>query len=309
MSEWTVELTRLVPLWKELHDQWCAWVEESKELPISADALDYFIPFTHRLFLEALDGARGSWEVPRPEPREAWAHVLVYFHQQRPISGKFIMDDIFKAAQEKAIQSGKDSSWDQLDQFLGWVISQFKLRVREAVINGYLKDYGPLSLREITVPGEKKRGNAPDGEGEGRSLFDTLADGDDFGTEAERTELQALAEKWATVFFPEVRFEFRLTLFLRLLRLERGIVIACTDKQVLLVAGCGKSVLSSGYDKTREQWEAYESEQVEWQESERDTQAFLDARGWCRVLDSSELWFWSEKKMEPLYPLVRTHLN
>jgi hypothetical protein len=306
MSDWTLELTRLVPLWKELHDQWRAWADDAEELPLSVEALAYFIPLTHRLFSEALDGAAGSWEVPRPEPREAWAHVLVYFHQKRPISGKYIMDDIFKAAREKA---GKGSSWDQLDEFLGWVISQFKLRVREAVTNGYLKDFGPKTLRSITVPGEKKVGAGSDGEGEGRSLFDSLAGLEGFASEAERRELQALAEAWAAAFFPEVRQEFRLTLFLRMLRLERGIVIACTDKRVLSIAGCGKSVLSSGYDKTRKQWEDFEGSQIEWQESEPDARDFLDARGWWCVLDSSELWFWSEKKMEPLYQLVREHLR
>jgi hypothetical protein len=178
------------------------------------------------------------------------------------------------------------------------------MRVEEVVEN-YVGEGGVPSLRKRMRSGDEPLGAGDGGEsGAAHSLWDLLAREEVLGSVVEEAEIRRLAERWAEVFFPGVRQEFRVTLMLWLLKVERGIKLPCTDPMVVRVTGRSASVLYGGFQKTREGWKVHQSEQPEYPELDGEARVYADACGWTRVMDQTENWFWSEKRMAALFPLL-----
>lgn len=305
MSNWKSDLTSLAVKWEELRAQWNAWDAEKRQVPLRDETQAYFTRFTGRVFYESLEEVAHSDHVPGLSPEDAWARVLYYFHDKRPVSGKYVMDDIFKNAYAKAKESKNKKGenppeWERLETFLGWVIKQFKMRVRE-VAESYARESGVASLRGSTTSADEPIKSDSGNEGADDTFYDRYYRDSEFGSEAEREELLTLGAGLAEAFFPQIRWEFRLVLFLKLQNLESGGGIRLTDPRVHEATKLRPAVLYDGYHITRQGWKIFLAEAPAWVELDRFAQNLVECHGWQQLQPLCESWCLSEERLSGLF--------
>ncbi|MCB1212604.1 MAG: hypothetical protein KDK97_24980, partial [Verrucomicrobiales bacterium] len=134
--------------WLQLKQAWDAWKEGADMPPLAPDAQAYFEALAYGEFSRALSHPSLD-RVPKiGSGQEAWAHVLYYLLTQRPVSRHYILDDMFVRARSRAVEYGVLAAEDEVEQYLGWLLKQFQMRVRE-IIKAYVRESGtPIEIED-----------------------------------------------------------------------------------------------------------------------------------------------------------------
>ncbi|WP_395744519.1 hypothetical protein [Prosthecobacter sp.] len=281
--------------WLELKTAWGKW-QEGEPMPALSDAATaYFQNLCFSLFNELLDQRGQCYEgVPRMRGgEEAWAHVFHYLVAKRPRARLRVLDDIFLRARQKAQLTPGLSHLEELKQQMGWILNQFEMRMRDAV-RAYAREYGTGSLQGSTTSSDKPLAPGGDDSAGERTLLDVLESVDeDWGTEMERREIQALAQEAATGFFPGVRAPFKLSLFLRALRRRRGVIISVGDPIVVAAAGVGRAVFAQGAVDSLTALIQHVAALPVCQELDLAGKCYFGNHATLFLFDHTEVWVWA----------------
>lgn len=145
--------------WIELRECWEQW-KSGIDTPLSPAAAAYFGDLTHRYFCDQLSTYRPGEPLPqRPQSLaagqvwRAWEMVREYFMLLRPRARTFLFDDIYMRAFRRAGETfGCDPEDLSLEQVIGFLLKQFRMRIRDAVrfhfppgkeVTGYEDDIEP----------------------------------------------------------------------------------------------------------------------------------------------------------------------
>lgn len=275
--------------WIDLKSAWEKWQQGQPMPALAPAATHYFEELSFALFNELLE-QRGAYfrKVPRMRTgAEAWAQVFQYLVARRPRARLRVLDDIFLKARQKAQETPGISRWEELEQQLGWILNQFEMRVRDAV-RAYVREFGTTSLLSTETSADEPLDAAND-----RTLMDVLESvDDDWGTEIERRELQAMARQIAAGYFPSLRAAFKLSLFLRALRRRRSVIISVADPVIVAVAGVKKAVFAQGAVDSLEGLVNQVAAQPACQELDMDGKFYFGLQATLALLDRTELWVW-----------------
>ena len=285
--------------WLQLKQAWDAWKDGAEMPPLAPDAQSYFESMAFGEFSRAL--AHPSLDrVPKVSSgKDAWAHVLHYLLTQRPVSRHYVLDDMFVRARARAASFGMLAAEDEVEQYLGWLLKQFQMRLRE-IIKAYVRESGTPIEIEGTDTLNKPLGNGS--EGEDQTLESILAgDGPTSWEALAEVESKKLGPAAAAVYFPGIRPDFKLSIFLRSLKLRRAVTISCTEDVVLALAGIGHAVFAAGAKNILEQ-------DFPLKVLALPKCAQMDKRGQydtCvaamqRLLDLTDAWFWIGRWLEEL---------
>jgi hypothetical protein len=276
--------------WLLLKQAWNIW-HSGKPMPhlpeetrIYFEKLSFF-RFNSLLALPEFSG------VPRvEEPKDAWAHVIRCFTAKRPIASLYLLEDIFSRARERARELGLVSDDDRIEFYVGVLINQFQMRIGEAV-TAYAREFGTLSMRQKKVSLDEPTTNQ-DHEGETTRLERTRAP-DQWGSETEMAEVAEIGPKVAEGYFPGIRPVFKLSIFLRSLRLRRCVTISCDHATVVELAGVKKAVFADGAKKILErEFPLHVKGHSECEDLDGTAVYQVCLSAMIALLDRTDLWFW-----------------
>jgi len=124
--------------WMELRECWEIW-RGGEDQPLSPEAAAYFGNYSQKYFCHYLSIYRPGEPLPRrpsrpDQPWQAWEMVRQYFMVLRPRAGTYLFDDIYSRAEiQAAKKTGIEEGMLRLEDMIGCLLNQFKLRVRDAV--------------------------------------------------------------------------------------------------------------------------------------------------------------------------------
>lgn len=281
------DILRIAGYWLELKRAWGAWKEGQPMPALGSEAQLYFENLGLRTMNDALDEIGTTFEnVPRMrDGREAWSQVFNYLVVERPRSSVRLLDDIFLRARSQASKASghgappdEDGPSDQndfqpmderteLEQTIGWVINQFKMRVRDGA-RGYAREHGTPAEMKRTISASKPLGDNGTGPAEA-TVMDTLQYvhvDDGWGTEMERREMQDLGQDMANGQFAGIPSPAKLSLYLRALRGQRDVIISVDNKVVQELANLGTAQFAQKAVDALKKLELQVTEQPAYQE-------------------------------------------
>ncbi len=276
--------------WLLLKQAWSIW-QSGKAMPtLSAEALAYFENLSFFRFNELLQHPEFDGVPPVESPREAWAHVLRCFTAKRPIASLYLMEDIFSRASDRARELGLVRDEDRIEYYVGVLVNQFQMRIGEAV-KAYARDFGTLGTRRRKVSLDAPVQSQNDSSERTRMDFESMPD--EWGSETERHEVEELGPRVALAYFPGIRPVFKLSIFLRSLRLRRCVTISCDTSAVLDLAGVKKAVFADGAKKTLERdFPLHVLELPECADLDKAARYQVCLGATVALLDQTDLWLW-----------------
>lgn len=276
--------------WLLLKQAWSIW-QSGKPMPnLAAEALAYFENLSFFRFNELLQHPEFEGVPPVDSPREAWAHVLRCFMTMRPIAGSHLMEDIFSRASDRARELGLVKDEDRIEYYVGVLVNQFQMRIGEAV-KAYARDFGTPGARRRKVSLDAPVQNQNDGSEKSRLDFESLPD--EWGTETERSEVEQIGPSVALAYFPGIRPVFKLSIFLRSLRLRRCVTISCDTAEVLDLAGVKKAVFADGAKKILERdFPLHVLAVPECADLDKAARYQVCLSATVALLDQTDLWLW-----------------
>jgi hypothetical protein len=244
MSKGATENNDKARFWLLLKQAWDAWKKGNEMPALDDDAQAYFEAIAFERFSHAL-GHAALAHVPRvATPKEAWAHVLAYLVTQRPVSRHYLLDDLFARARARAAAYGVLAAEDEIALYVGWLLKQFQMRMRD-IVKAYAREFGTQAEVATTGSLDAPLGG-PAGE-KGQTLGDILTGEQSLSwEELASLESRAIGPAVADRYFPGIRPDFKLSIFLRSIKLRRCVTISCTEDAVLNLAGVGHAVFAQG---------------------------------------------------------------
>jgi hypothetical protein len=276
--------------WLLLKQAWNIWQSGEPMPHLPEETRSYFEQLAFHSFNNFLAHPEFSG-VPRvDDPKDAWAHTIRCFTTKRPIASLYLLEDIFSRARARARELGLVSDDDRIEFYVGVLVNQFQMRIGEAV-GAYARDFGTLSMRQKKVSLDEPAISS-EHDGETTRLERTRAPGQ-WGTETEMAEAAEIGPRVADGYFPGIRPIFKLSIFLRSLRLRRCVTISCDHSTVLELAGVKKAVFADGAKKILERdfpLHVKGHEDCEDLDGTAVYQVCLSAV--IALLDKTDLWFW-----------------
>ena len=281
--------------WLDLKQSWNTWREKGEMPSMNAAASAYFEQISGTYFRKWLTDLRlDQFGFAEVDNQEAWRISLTYLLVKRPKSSRYLLDDIFERAHRNASEKIGRTEGEELESFLNWVLSQFKMRMRDVVRYWVTEEKGSRGVIAQTTSTETPVG-AESGDGETRTLGDFLGTDEEEVSELEREEFRSLAEKVSVVVFDDLDDAPRITIFLEALHRDFGIRISCADPRITNATGLQKAQLYARRKEALQQAVEMVRGTPAWRESDCVGRHCLECFAIEWMLDFSREWFHRKK--------------